>query len=90
MCVCKLLAQVYLPSPKLNECYAAGAQDDALLAYQVCFDLFEDEQQSFSLRVRAHEASRVAVPYQQSSPDTASPACNTLSPRVKGTLLLIT
>jgi len=29
------------------------SQDDVLLAYQVCFDLFENEQQSFSLQVRS-------------------------------------
>lgn len=28
-----------------------GPQEDALLAYQVSFDLFENEQQAFSLQV---------------------------------------
>jgi hypothetical protein len=28
------------------------AQDDTLLAYQICFDLFENESQSFMAQVR--------------------------------------
>ncbi len=32
---------------------AAVLQEDALLAYQVCFDLFENEMQSFLLKVSA-------------------------------------
>ena len=31
-----------------------AVQDDVLLAYQLCFDLFENESQAFNLMVHSH------------------------------------
>lgn len=36
-------------------------QDDALLAYQVCFDLFANEMQSFLLKVRPATLRRLST-----------------------------
>ena len=35
----------------IRYCVCAHVQDDTLLAYQVCFDLFENESQSFLHKV---------------------------------------
>ena len=44
-------------------------QEDALLAYQIAFDLVENENQAFLLNVRNRLASPTPVP---SNPDTGS------------------
>lgn len=44
-------------------------QDDALLAYQIAFDLVENENQAFLLNVRNHLASQTP---SQSNPDSGS------------------
>ena len=50
----------------------ARVQDDALLAYQICFDLFENESQSFMAKVRCACAASLARRALQTSSSSKS------------------
>lgn len=50
-----------------------GSQDDALLAYQIAFDLFENELQSFTLQVE-EELAKLAPQEPQPAPSSAEAA----------------
>ncbi|KAK9822620.1 hypothetical protein WJX74_011008 [Apatococcus lobatus] len=59
-----------------------GSQDDCLLAYQICFDLFENEMQSFVLQVAEKLDSLAPPPPPQPAAAAAAPAANGDAPAV--------
>ncbi|KAK9844017.1 hypothetical protein WJX81_001983 [Elliptochloris bilobata] len=75
ICQCLMFLDDAAEVAKILERLLKGSEDDALLAYQVCFDLFENEQQAFSLQVWSlleHAAPRLP----QAAPDAAAHAAD--------------
>uniref|UniRef100_A0A061QUJ8 26S proteasome non-ATPase regulatory subunit 1 homolog n=1 Tax=Tetraselmis sp. GSL018 TaxID=582737 RepID=A0A061QUJ8_9CHLO len=82
ICMCLMMLDDHKEVAKILRKLLEGSEDDALLAYQVCFDLFENEMQSFSMKVRlemeAHvrSISAAAAPEAPAAEESAAAAAD--------------
>jgi 26S proteasome regulatory subunit N2 len=84
VCTCLMFLEDHSAVAKILDQLLMGSDDDCLLAYQIGFDLFENEIQQFLLKVRDELSTNATPPPPPSPAVLPTPAAD---PEVRNSIL---